>query len=107
MNTNYNWHYGESEYQRYFECEINNDKIILFANKYKDHNPNMFMAHIVKDGKLFMVGNKTYNDRQRKKYKTPNDCNPPVYKLLASEDIEYMKQKSITCYEQNKLEISQ
>jgi hypothetical protein len=52
-----------------------------------------------------MIQDKTFNDRQRRKYKTPAGemcfCTSP----LQSEDVEYMKRKALYAYKSGKTEI--
>jgi mRNA-degrading endonuclease YafQ of YafQ-DinJ toxin-antitoxin module len=107
MKNNYKWEYGESEYQKYYECKIGNDVILLFANKYEGHNDKMFMATIIQDGKSFTLMDKTYNDSQRKKFSNRKETwMLPSVRILGSKDIDYMKHKAIYCYEHNQQEIS-
>jgi hypothetical protein len=103
---NYIWEYGENEYQKYYECTIGKDRIVVFANKYEGHNDKMYMCTINKDGRVWTIMNKNYNDRQRKKNNETEIFKLRSIKVLASENIEYMKSKAIRCYEQDKIEIS-
>ena len=96
---NITWSNGENQYQKYSECEINNDKIVLFANKYEGHNPKLYFCTITKNGKLFTLHNKKKNDYLRKKKQT-------AYVILASEDLEYMKTKAIEAYTKDKYELN-
>lgn len=99
----YNWVYGENKLQRYYECKVpNGDSLLVFANK---NHPNLFKAMIQRDGACAMIFDKKYNDEQRKLLAAKKILLTSS-RLLASEDVEYMKRKVIWCYAHNKTEIT-
>lgn len=99
----YIWTYGENENHRYYECRPQKkDYICVCANKFEGSNPNMYMILVEKEGSLVCIGDKKFNDRMREKYKNPAYS---VTRPLQSEDVEYLKERAIYCYEHNKTEI--
>lgn len=99
------WIYGENKDQKYYEYFMDDGHICLFANKYKGADPTLFMCVIERNG-ISCLQDKTFNDRQRRKYKTPAGENPPCTSPLQSRDLEYMKRKSLYAYKHGKKEIS-
>lgn len=105
MKHEYNFQYGNNGIQTFYETEIGNDYLCIYANK-QSSNPNMYMAMFIKNGISNNVWDKQYNDRQRSKGYVTSNGTPTKCRLLGSEDIEYMKKKLIYCYENNKIEIT-
>lgn len=97
------WKYGENEHQKYYDAEIGNDYLCVFAN---DWNPDTWMGFY----NSTMIHNKTKNDRQRRKQGLPLGCHPSELSsdyMLASNDPEYMMRKVEHCYRKNKIEVCQ
>ena len=96
------WKKGRNDYQNYYDAAIGNDYLLVFENNW---NPGVWMASI----NNIMIGNKTYNDRQRKKQALPPHCPPyPLcsFQLLSSSDPSYMMRKTEYCYFNGKTEIT-
>lgn len=99
----YEWKYGENEYQKYYEAEVGEDCLIVFANKW---NPNTWLGQY----NMVSIHNKTKNDRQRKKQGLPlgsDTCDLRIDHMLCSDNPEYMMKKVEWCYTHNLSEISQ
>lgn len=104
----YEWKYGENDYQKYYEVKLGKDYLCVFANEW---NSNTWLGAYIKCGcGSVTIGNKTFNDKQRKKESKNGtiklrDNIPRKIQILSSNDPEYMKEKVIYAYEHNLLEV--
>lgn len=61
----YEWKYGENNYQNYYDVKLGKDYLCVFANKSA---PNIWLGTYIKYGcGSVTIANKTFNDKQRKK----------------------------------------
>ena len=66
------------------------------------------MGFIQRDGRDYMIHDKTFCDRQRKKEDLPLGCDLSelhCWRMLTNTDPEYMMRKVERCYKGNKEEI--
>jgi len=104
----YEWKYGENNYQNYYDVKLGKDYLCVFANKSA---PNIWLGAYIKCGcGSVTIGNKTFNDKQRKKESKNGMMKfqyqmPSKIQMLSSNDPEYMKEKVIYAYEHNLLEV--
>lgn len=110
MKKSYNWVYGESDCQNYYEVKLGKDYLCVFAHK---KYPEVWMGFYIKNGQDVTVMDKTFNDRQRKKDEKNGITSmydgylyPRTTKLLGSKDVEFMKRKVIFAYEHELSEVS-
>jgi archaellin len=96
------WVNGETKIQKYHECEFDNkDRIVIFSNKFDTNNPNLYFCIIIKNGSSRMLENKTKNNYYKKKKELGTHC------MLASKDINYLKEKALLAYKKEIFEINQ
>lgn len=104
----YEWKYGENNYQNYYDVKLGKDYLCVFANKSAQ---NIWLGTYIKYGcGPVTIANKTFNDKQRKKESKNGaiklwDNMPNKIQILSSNDPEYMKEKVIYAYEHNLLEV--
>lgn len=61
----YEWKYGENNCQKYYEVKLGKDYLCVFANEW---NSNTWLGAYIKCGcGSVTIGNKTFNDKQRKR----------------------------------------
>lgn len=98
----YNWEHGFSDYQEYYDVQVGDDYLLVFANKW---NPDTWMGQY----NNIVIHNKTENDKQRKRQGLPKGCHPSELKcdcMLCSNDPAYMMRKVEWCYAHGLTEIS-
>ena len=98
----YDWKYAENKSQKYYDCVIDNNYLLVFANKWQ---PNIWMGMI----NNIMIRDKTSNDRQRMKQGLPKGCDTYLLQvdvMLCNSDPEYMKRRIEHCFKYNKTEVS-
>ena len=97
----FDWKYGKNAFQKYYEAQVKDAHLCVFAN---DENPDVWFG--VYDG--LCIYDKTFNDRQRKKLGLEG-CSIsllPRFRMLTSNDPEYMMRKVEHCFKTGKQEVS-
>ena len=104
----YEWKYGENDHQKYYGAKLGKDYLCVFANKW---DSNTWLGTYIKYGYgSVTIGNKTFNDKQRKKESKNGtiklrDNMPSKIQILSSNDPDYMKEKVIYANEHDLLEV--
>lgn len=108
--SKYKWsELQENECQLFYDCKIGKDYLCVLAlKKY----PERFFCNYTKEGMgTVTVMDKSFNDRQRKKEEKSGAIKmgisnmPNTVRILESKDIEYLKRKLVTAYENGLVEI--
>ena len=95
-----NWTPGENDTQHYYDTEVGKDYLCVYAHK---KYPNIWYGCYNKDGSIITIGDKKFNDRQKKK--SLGGC-PNTIRFLTSKDPEYMMEKVEYAYQNGLSEVN-